>query len=105
LQEVVSVRFKIDKTYKRAALFVAEAKPSSCSPQQAVKLLQKMCELEGTKMAMLLLLQCPADSPQNRLQQVKDGAVAITTPTTVNVFEQPNGVVLLHPRNEQHKCY
>jgi hypothetical protein len=105
LWEVVNVRFKLNKSHKRAALFVAEPNPRTCSPQQAVALLHKMCELEGSKMAMLLLLQCPADTPQDWLQQLKAGAAAIHSPTTLNVFQRADGVVFLHPKNEQHKCY
>jgi hypothetical protein len=99
---IVNVRFKIDKSYKRAALFVCEPNPSSCTAQQAVAVLQKMCELEGTKMAMLFLLQCPAGSPEEWLQALKAGAAAISTPTTVIAVEPAEGGVLLHPKNEQH---
>lgn len=102
---ICNVQFKVNKTYKRASAFVVEAKPSTLTPQQAVTLLQTMCELEGARMAMLLLLHCPADSPNEWLQHVTDGAGTITHPTTVNVFTRADGVVMLHPKNEQYKCW
>lgn len=97
--QIVSVPFRINRSYKRASLFVVEADRSHATAQQVVSLLQTMCDLEGSVCVMLFMIQLPSSSPEDWLDQIKAGAAGAQPVAT----ECRQRSMALSP-HDQHTC-